>query len=282
MNIIGRIQKKTQIFTLSQKQLADYIIHNSETAAFMSINELAKATNISEATIFRFTQTLEYDGYQDFIKQLRGEIQNRLSAGSLFDLEYQDQQSANQTIFNQTIHQEISNLGALQNIDYANITSFINKLANAQNILVIGLMASGSIAHYYASQLSRIFPHVRLITATDIFSSSALSDVNKNSVVINLAFPRYPLNIQNFARTAKEKGGFCITVTNSHQSPTVEYADIAFIVQRNRDRWLDSFAAPMVLLHAVLAEFGKQYPDRIRQALKEYDNYVKEFDLFSQ
>ncbi len=283
MTITKRLEQKAKNLTTSQQQLADYIINNMENAAFLSINQLAKETNVSEATVFRFAQALGYEGYQEFVKQLQQEMQDRISAGSLFDLETQTEGESflTQSTFKRVLQQEINNISALSNVNMDNIYLVIEKLIKAKNIIVVGLMASGSIAHYYASQLSRIFPHVRLITSADIFSASALADVNEHSIVINLAFPRYPVNIENFAKIAKEKKAFCISVTNSHQSPTVAHADCTFIVNRNQDRWLDSFAAPMALLHAILAEFGKKYPAHIRKALKDYDEYVKGFGLFS-
>ncbi len=283
MLITKRLEQKAKTFTASQQQLADYITNNVENAAFLSINQLAKETGVSEATVFRFAQALGYEGYQEFVKQLQQEMQDRISAGSLFDLDVQSDgdNMAVQSTFNRVLQQEINNISALSNMNMENIHIVIEKLIKAQNITVVGLMASGSIAHYYASQLSRIFPHVRLITSADIFSASALADVNEHSMVITLAFPRYPVNIENFAKIAQKRKAFCITVTSSHQSPTVPFADCSFIVNRNQDRWLDSFAAPMALLHAILAEFGKKYPAHIRKALKDYDEYVKGFGLFS-
>lgn len=286
MSLLKRLEQKTKTLTASQQQLADYITRNMDNVVFFSINQLAQKTDVSEATVFRFAQALGYEGYQDFIKHLQQEVQDRISAGSLFDLERYDQNhNLGETLeisrFTHILQQEINNISALSNMNMKNVDLLVEKLSKSRNIIIIGLMASGSIAHYYASQLGRVFRHVRLITSADIFSASTIADITKDSVVIHLAFPRYPTHLEHFAKKAQEQKAFCVSVTSSHQSPTLPYTDCCFIVNHNPDRWFDSFATPMVLLHAIMAEFGKKYPQHIRKALKDYDEYVKEFGLFS-
>ena len=55
-------------FSKSFKKIAEYIKYNQSIISFISINELAKETETSPATITRFSKNLGFKGYPDFQK----------------------------------------------------------------------------------------------------------------------------------------------------------------------------------------------------------------------
>ena len=60
----GRLSK-------SEKIVADYILKNKLTASDLTISELSKKTNVSCSTINRLALNLGYDGYKEFLTELR-------------------------------------------------------------------------------------------------------------------------------------------------------------------------------------------------------------------
>ncbi|NMB10972.1 MAG: MurR/RpiR family transcriptional regulator, partial [Firmicutes bacterium] len=58
--------------TPMQKSIARYIMSNLADAAFMSIQEMAKACGVSEASILRFARALGYSGFPEF----KGDVQD--------------------------------------------------------------------------------------------------------------------------------------------------------------------------------------------------------------
>ena len=50
-------------FSKGQKRIGEYILKNSDKAAFMTASKLGKLSGVSESTVVRFASELGYDGY---------------------------------------------------------------------------------------------------------------------------------------------------------------------------------------------------------------------------
>ena len=60
--------------TIQEKYLVDYIINNQEDILKKNINELAKLSYTSSATISRLCKKLGFNGYKEFKYQYAAEI----------------------------------------------------------------------------------------------------------------------------------------------------------------------------------------------------------------
>jgi DNA-binding MurR/RpiR family transcriptional regulator len=56
------IQGKVQL-TPNQEKVAKYILENAADATYVSTNQMADALNVSNASIFRLSQALGFEGY---------------------------------------------------------------------------------------------------------------------------------------------------------------------------------------------------------------------------
>ncbi len=65
MTLIRQLQKQKD-FTSSEKEIADFILNNSEAVSEMGIAELAEKTYTSNATILRLIRKLGIGGYKEF------------------------------------------------------------------------------------------------------------------------------------------------------------------------------------------------------------------------
>ena len=71
LNLLQRIEKKSSTFSKGQRRLADYIINNYDTAAYLTASNLGREAGVSESTVVRFAYQLEYDGYPDLQKAIQ-------------------------------------------------------------------------------------------------------------------------------------------------------------------------------------------------------------------
>ena len=67
-------------FSKGHKAIADYIIQNYDTAAFMTAVKLGTAVGISESTVVRFAYEVGYDGYPKLQKALQEMVRNQLTS----------------------------------------------------------------------------------------------------------------------------------------------------------------------------------------------------------
>ena len=65
-NCLDIIRAKYSSLNKAQKKVAQYILDNPSSAVNENIKTISQKSGVSESTIFRFTNTLNYKGFQDF------------------------------------------------------------------------------------------------------------------------------------------------------------------------------------------------------------------------
>ncbi len=60
-----RIDKQLSDFTKTEKIIADYILKNPHKIIDMTVNDLADVTNVSTASIVRFSRKMTHQGFQE-------------------------------------------------------------------------------------------------------------------------------------------------------------------------------------------------------------------------
>ncbi len=69
---------KQELFTTTEKRIADYIRRNIEATVYMTIEELAKATQHSDSAIIRLCKKMGFSGFKEFRFELGRSFINRL------------------------------------------------------------------------------------------------------------------------------------------------------------------------------------------------------------
>ena len=84
--LIEKLKQGVDHFTPRQRGLAEFILQNPESLAFLTITDLAKKVGVSEATVTRFCGTLGYDGFAHLCREVQETIQSELSTVGRFQL----------------------------------------------------------------------------------------------------------------------------------------------------------------------------------------------------
>ena len=85
-NVLERMTTLYSSLTKSEKKVADYVFANQMDAQYMSITDLAAASDVAEATIFRFCKTLGFAGYNEFKLTLAKSTVPSLSRDEAYDI----------------------------------------------------------------------------------------------------------------------------------------------------------------------------------------------------
>ena len=67
-------------FSKGQKKLAEYILENYDTAAFLTAAKLGQKAGVSESTAVRFAMMLGYEGYPQFQEAMAVFLKKRLGS----------------------------------------------------------------------------------------------------------------------------------------------------------------------------------------------------------
>ncbi|MBW1973660.1 MAG: MurR/RpiR family transcriptional regulator [Deltaproteobacteria bacterium] len=285
LNIIEQITKQIDSFTPQQRIFAEFVLQNPESIAFLSITELAKKAEVSEATIVRFCNSLGYDGFAQLSREIQQDIQNELSTAGRFQLVHNMKaytvEGQGLSSFERVITSEIENLTDLiKSIKSADFYRCIDMMAKADRITIIGCMGSSCLAIFFGYTLAKIFPHVDVINDHTVNAHAIINSLNDNSLVFLISFPRYPKKSFELGRIAAQRGAKIIAITNSHISPVVPLANLSFFIPVGIPSYVDAYAAPVTFIHTLISEFSEKNPEITAQRLKQFDEYASEMDLF--
>lgn len=152
--IFSRIRTNYHNLSDSQKKIADFILENPEVCIKNTLKETALQCNVSEATVFRFLNKIDYESYQLFRIDLAREKEVKTSTLTYGDINLDD---SLEVVKDKIIY---STCNAIQ--DFKKITSkevldeFIKSIIKANKILIIGVGASFAVATDFFHKLIKM------------------------------------------------------------------------------------------------------------------------------
>ena len=202
--------------TKSQRKLLDYFeTVDPKKVIYMSITDLAEATDVAEATVLRFCRALGFNGYQEFRLQL---AQGEIEIGGAYDgaLGFMSEL-------------EDSYRYALENCRKS-ITAAEVKAAQ-ELILAAGSVSSFGLGH---SHLAAAALHNRLMSMgirTYSEQSAHLQNIliasqGEGDVMVLFSVSGSSKDIVEAAELARANGMKLIVVTSYEKSPLTKYADV--------------------------------------------------------
>lgn len=283
--IIEKLKREIDSFTPRQRGLAEFILQNPESLAFLTITDLAKRVGVSEATITRFCGTLGYDGFAHLCREVQETIQSELSTVGRFQLVRtmgrHSVETQSSSTFERVLSTEIDNLISLtRNIRTAEFYRCVDLMSEADRICIIGSMASSCLASYFGYMLEKIFPGVDVLHGHGGMAAAVCKSLTQKSLVFLISFPRYPKVTVELGQLVAQKGAHIIVITNSPISPTVPLANIAFFIPVGIVSFVDTYAAPIAFLNILVTEFSERNPNATQQSLKLFDEYASRAGLF--
>ena len=151
MGISAEIKSVHNNLTSAEQAIADYVLHNREKAARMSIYQLAEIMHISVPTVSRFTKKIGYSGFRDFKIDLVSEV--AVTSEHMIDRSGDSKSLLVDKVFFENTRdlQETRSL-----LDTNDFIAFCEKLFKARRIIFFGLGASNLVAQYAAMRFSLI------------------------------------------------------------------------------------------------------------------------------
>lgn len=246
----------------------------------MTASQLAKTLGLSEPTVVRFTQSLGYSGYTGFIRDLKEIIHSELTATDRFKLSLGAGRKRLQGA-QEVISKEIENLKhLLESFPTIEFSKVVKEIQTAQNIFIIGLRGSTHLAQYFAYFLKKVKRPVRILTSGSNTDFDELMDVNSHTLVISIAFPRYPKMTVDLTQYARQRGAKIVAITDTILSPIAKLSDISLLVPIGLITIFDSYSAPLCLINVLVTEVGRRNTIRTKQLLDEFEQLAKEKSIF--
>ncbi len=224
---MGKINSFTKIkalypeMTNAEKNIADFILNNSEEIYTLKIQDLAKKSDVSLPTVFRFAKRLGFQGNKDFKIELIRDM------GVSFHISPDGmEEDSVEGITNTIFEKEINNFQeTLSNINYAEIKNAVQAIKGARRVIFFAVSSSLPVAFDFFWKFT--FAGFSCFYNSDIYTQRIISSqCTKNDTAIGISFSGSSLETVNCLKTAKQNGAKTICVTTFIESPVTEYSDI--------------------------------------------------------
>lgn len=256
-----------------QRRIAHYILENPGQVIFLDAYELAAATNVSQASVTRFAQTLGFEGYPSLLSELRQ-----------LGVPYEEPEASN--ILQDGVSQEIRNLHHLRDTlgDEQHITELGRHLSASNPLVVLGLRASAPVAEYFAFFAAKIHPNVRQITQSGTTAGDQLEQAAASGASWALAFalPRCPREMLQLVNQAQRLRISVLAITDVGLNPVRQRANESLTVTVGSRMVFDSYAAPAVLASVLLEALADAAPQQTQERLLRFEETAAEDRYFTQ
>ncbi len=274
-DMIQRLNLSGKKLSKSHRRIAEYIVEHYDKAVFMTAAKLGEMVAVSESTVVRFAVALGYEGYPQLQRSLQELVRHRLTVTQRFEMSADINQ---QNVLSTVLKTDMQNIrSTIEEIDENVFQQVVAALMGAKRLYILGLRSAAPLAQFAGYYLHYIFDDVRVVATgtTDVFE--AISRVEEGDVLLGISFPRYSsrtIEAMSFARAHKAK---VIGLTDGAMSPLHDVADICLSVHTDMASFVDSMAAPMSVINALIVALGimnrEQLNARFKQLEEVWDAY---------
>jgi DNA-binding MurR/RpiR family transcriptional regulator len=254
--------------------VADVILARPELAIYASVNEVAAAAGVSEATVMRFCRLLGFRGFQDFKIALARELVTPIKRLHEEVAEGDDAATMVHKVFQ-------ANLAALQDtlavLDMEAMASAAQWLQAARLLLLIGVGTSGPIVEDAANKFFRLGLLVRAVTDAHLMMMAAAL-LTPADVLLAVSHSGSTRDTVETAKTAKNAGARVICITNNSLSPLTKTADLVLVTASRETRFRQEAMASRLcqtsIIDSLYTLMALARPQEALQNLAKIENVI--------
>ena len=257
--------------SLKEKEIADYIINNSEVVINSTISELAKNVGISDSTVYRFIRKIGFVGYHDFKIKLTQELSVRKKKRSI------DNKIPNfaKIIVNNNINLIDDSLNLL---NYDDLQRVINEIYETDRVFFLGVGSSSFVCEYFAKKLNVLGKYSLYYNDTHMMNS-VIPTLNSNDLIIAVSHTGVTKDIIILADAIREYSRNIVSITSGIESPLAKLSKIvlttAYAKDTSKIEFLSSriseFIVSEIIINGYYEKLERDNPLYLKNLLSKID-----------
>ena len=281
-DLLKRIENSLPKMSKGHKLVATFILEHYDRAAYMTASRLGSEVGISESTVVRFANELGFDGYPDLQHSLREIVRNKLT--TLQRIEITNDRIGNSDILDKVVNSDIDKIRrTLDKINHDHFNAAVDAILRAENIYILGMRSSSTIASFMSFYFNLIFNNVRHVSGSggsEIFEN--IMRITDRDVMIGISFPRYSKRCINAVQFAKNQGAHVIALTDSGISPIASLADSLLLAESDMASFVDSLVAPLSIINALIVAAAMKKKEDVSNTFRRLEEIWDEYDVYQK
>ena len=275
-SLVTKIGKQVNQMTKSQKKVANYLLFNMDKLLFFTADELAKAANVSTATVVRFARELDFEGYTDMQKAARLRFHDREEEPE--DLpQSSPEEDSSEYLLEKSFRQDIQNLKrTFQDLSREDLERACTLLKTSRRVYLVGMRISRSMATYAYINWGMLRKGVHLIHNEGLDYAEELIEINSEDLIVAFWAPRYNRATYQMLSHAKRQKASVLLITNREFNLTMEEGDFDVSLRccMENSSYQSSFVAPVTLVNYLTRQLELEFSKDIAARLANWDSLL--------
>ena len=275
-SLVTKIGKQVNQMTKSQKKVANYLLFNMDKLLFFTADELAKAANVSTATVVRFARELDFEGYTDMQNAARLRFHDREEEPE--DLpQSSPEEDSSEYLLEKSFRQDIQNLKrTFQDLSREDLERACTLLKTSRRVYLVGMRISRSMATYAYINWGMLRKGVHLIHNEGLDYAEELIEINSEDLIVAFWAPRYNRATYQMLSHAKRQKASVLLITNREFNLTMEEGDFDVILRccMENSSYQSSFVAPVTLVNYLTRQLELEFSKDIAARLANWDSLL--------
>ena len=243
---------------------------------FFTADELAKAANVSTATVVRFARELDFEGYTDMQKAARLRFHDREEEPE--DLpQSSPEEDSSEYLLEKSFRQDIQNLKrTFQDLSREDLERACTLLKTSRRVYLVGMRISRSMATYAYINWGMLRKGVHLIHNEGLDYAEELIEINSEDLIVAFWAPRYNRATYQMLSHAKRQKASVLLITNREFNLTMEEGDFDVILRccMENSSYQSSFVAPVTLVNYLTRQLELEFSKDIAARLANWDSLL--------
>ena len=246
-----------------QRSIAEYVLEHLTTVPFLSVPELARRVEVSEATVVRFAQRLGYPGFSELKMEMVEILQDHLKGGQ--DEAHED---VAEDIFASVAELEISNINrTVTALDRSAFAEIGEAVFEASAVYTFGMGVSAHLAELAAYTLLQIGLRTHSLSTRFSTPLEQLVAAETSDLIVVFSLPPYSRQGLKMLEAARDLGIRTVAVTDRVTAPAAKLATWTVPVKSDNMMFTNAVAAVTVLLNALATEIATRHREESVDAL---------------
>ena len=274
------IHRHLDQLTPTERKTARLLLANYPVVGLEPLADFAERAEVSHPSILRFIAKLGFQGYAEFQRALRAELEARLES-PLTKLHEEGVEPAGRADFLDrfaaaacdNIRQSVA---ALPRSEFEGALGLLED--RRSTLYLVGGRFTDAVATYAYMHLRVLRPRVHHVSGTPLSWSEYILDMDSRSVVVAFDIRRYEQDVVRFANEAAERGAHVILVTDHWLSPIASHAEHVLAARIEVPSSWDSVAALITLMEALIAALNNRNWKRLKTRIRDLEEMRAKFE----
>ena len=286
-NAILKMESMERFYSKSELLLYNFINTNMNRIPNMTIKELSNATNVSEATIIRFTRKLGFDGFREF--KLNFSINAAVLSQEETDIVKEIKSSDTpKEVFEKILRFTVDSLeSTIDTIDDDMINKTVELIVDAyvnnNRIFLTGAGASSVLVNQFRIKLMRLNIHVIYFEDAHL-QFEAITGINEDDLLIVFTTLGQTTQVLDQIDVAQKKKAKVVLITQFGNNELKDKADVSiyFSALENNLRIASqiSIIVQSQIIDTIFILLSLKDLDSIRNNVKETKSYFVEYGYY--